>query len=467
MLNSLLEILRPPGLEMKDIIQSISLTNFVTKTAPMTIGTELPQLAQKMVNRISIFCKPDENDNFAIVRGGSMRSYLFENYVVDEHFSKIFSDVDKSLLGDDPLAGQVINKVFSLPKDIDVFFRSKYPNKFAHQDNMLFHNVIEELEDAGYKQIKQNEEGNVLIFDNGQYQVKVLRHQTGIKHSQTLVKIDFSEKGQDIMKLHFGLIPNEEESEEDPRFFKETADIERDAIGFLSNNNGKEISLRYFGLGGMSYVELYMMEHFFDPILNKFTINKNLNPDQVISSHLREINFRVALISSLFNIGGIEGIGADLQNTPYSKLVEKYEFIFNSQTSKLKLDQMLEWFRSNQHNIKDHFKLTASDIVYGLSVNPFLFFLFASSTQILEAFPLGSKLISISLIKKLLEKIANKIGCSLEVDSLLTLSLKYNIFTKEAKDTAIFQLMEFLEEPETISAFLKLIDPLAKVSLEE
>lgn len=86
--------------------QKILFTQFAEKTAPKTVGTNLPQLAQSLVNRISTFCQPDENGSFGIIRGGSMRSFLFDNYATDEHFAQIFSNIDKSLLGDDLIAGQ-------------------------------------------------------------------------------------------------------------------------------------------------------------------------------------------------------------------------------------------------------------------------------------------------------------------------------------------------------------------------
>lgn len=85
--------------------QKILFTQFAEKTAPKTVGTNLPQLAQSLVNRISTFCQPDENGSFGIVRGGSMRSFLFDNYATDEHFAQVFSNIDKSLLGDDLIAG--------------------------------------------------------------------------------------------------------------------------------------------------------------------------------------------------------------------------------------------------------------------------------------------------------------------------------------------------------------------------
>jgi hypothetical protein len=456
----LLKLLKPQGIEIRDIIQSISFTDFVVKTAPKTAGTELPQLAQNLVNCISLFCKPDENDNFAMVRGGSIRSDLFNNNAVDYHFSKIFSNINKSLLGDDPLAGQVIDKVFSLPKDIDIFFRSKSPNEIAHQDNMLFHNVIQELEINGYKQIKQNVDGNVLIFDNGQYQVKVLKHQTGIHHSQTLVKIDFSKNGEDIMKLHFGLIPNKVESEEDPRFFKETADIEQEAVGYLSKSEGDKIILRHFEYENIRHANLYISEHYFDPIFHPFKIEPEKNPDQIISSRLREINFRVALFPLLFQVMGIKGIDVNLHNTPYEQVLIEYENAFKLKSfSDAELNIMQKWFQKYSQNLKDHFKLTASDLIYGLTVNPFLFFLFALPTNILDAFPLGKKLKHKSIID-FLSKLAQQVGGDITKDTLLVLSCKYEMYIKNAGDTTIFQLMKFLGEPETISAFLKLVDPL-------
>ena len=122
---------------------------------------------------------------------------------------------------------------------------------------------------------------------------------------------------------------------------------------------------------------------------------------------------------------------------------------------------MIEWFTKYQVDLKDHFKLTASDLTYGLTVNPFLFFLFAFSTHILDAFPLGTKL-EFNPLRHFLQQLAEKIGGDFTEDSLLTLSYKYYIYIKSASDTTIFQMLDFLGEPQTVSAFLKLINPLLK-----
>lgn len=121
-------------------------------------------------------------------------------------------------------------------------------------------------------------------------------------------------------------------------------------------------------------------------------------------------------------------------------------------------EQMTQWFKKHQNDIKDHFKLTASDLTYGLTVNPFLFFLFAFSTHILDAFPLGKKL-EFDPLRHFLQQLAEKVGGNFAEDSLLTLSKKYYDYIREAKDTTIFQMLDFLGEPQTVSAFLELINP--------
>lgn len=434
--------------------QSISFTDFAEKTAPKTIGTELPKLALSLVNRLSTFCAADKNNSIGNIRGGSMRSYLFDNYAVDEHFSEIFSNVSQTLLGDDPMAGQVIEKVFSLPKDIDVFLHSKLPNSQVHEEDILFQNIIGELKDQGY--IKQEEYGNKIVFTNGQYQVHVLKHTTGKNRPQTLVKVDVIEDDQALMKLHFGLIPDVEEESHDPRFHEETPDIEKEAVGHIIKGKNNEISIDYLSFNGTPDVVLFMKEktHFFDPILHHFLVEPEKNPDQVVSSRLREINFRVAL----FN--WIKEFDPQIKDAPYYQLFIKFGMSYEGKHFKEgENEQMIQWFQKYKDDISDHFKLTASDITYGLTVNPFLFLLFTFSTHILDAFPLGSKL-EFMPIMNFLEKLARQVGGSINGDSLQTLSNKYFTHIKGAKDTAIFQMMNFLDDEQTFSAFLKLINPL-------
>lgn len=443
--------------------QTISFTDFVEKTAPKTVGTSLPHLALSFVNRLSTFCKTDEDNSIGNIRGGSMRSCLFDNYVVDEHYANIFSNIDQAFLGNDPMAEQVIDKVFSLPKDVDIFLHSKLPNSQVHEEDILFQNIIGELEDQGY--VKQNERGNKIIFIGEQYQVHVLKHTTGKNRPQTLVKVDVSEGDQVLMKLHFGLIPDEQEELHDPRFNNKTPDIEKEAVGHLVKGKRDEISIDYLSFNNTPDVVLYMKEktHFLDPILHHFIVESENNSDQVISSRLREINFRVALFD------WIKEFDPQIKDVPYYQLFIKFGMSYEGKHFNDKEnEQMIQWFQKHKDDIKDHFKLTASDVTYGLTANPFLFLLFTFSTHILDAFPLGSKLEFMPLMR-FLNSLTQQIGGDFAKDTLLTLSNKYYDYIKKAEDTTIFQLMNFFDdEPEkTFSAFLKLIDPLAKVPLKE
>lgn len=433
--------------------QSITFTDFIKKTAPRTVGTSLPTLALSLVNRLSTFCATDENNSIGNIRGGSMRSYLFDNYAIDEHYANIFSNIDQTLLGDDPMAGQVIDKVFSLPKDIDVFLHSKLPNSQVHEEDILFQNIVGELEDQGYD--RQNEHGNKIIFTNGQYQVHVLKHTTGKNRPQTLVKVDVSEGDQAMMKLHFGLIPDKQEELHDPRFHNETPDIEKEAVGHLVKGKSDEILIDYLAFNNVPDVVLFMREktHFLDPILHHFIVESENNPDQIISSRLREINFRVAL----FNL--IKEFDPQIKDVPYYQLFIKSGMSYEGKHFDDKEnEQMILWFQKYKDDIKDHFKLTASDITYGLTANPFLFFLFTFPTHILDAFPLGKKL-EFMPIMSFLNKLAEQIGGNIIEDSLLILSQKYYTHIRNANDTTIFQMLDFLGEPQTVSAFLELINP--------
>lgn len=418
------------------------------------MGTKLPALAISFIEKISQISEPDEFDNFAIIRGGSMRCSSFDNHNVDTHYSNIFSNVNPSLIGDNELASRVLKKVFSLPKDVDIFIHSKLQNSQVHEEDILFQNIIGELEDQGY--LKQNEHRNKIVFTNGQYQVHVLKHTTGKNRPQTLVKVDVVEGDQALMKLHFGLIPDVEEESHDPRFHEETPDIEKEAVGHIIKGKNNEISIDYLSFEGTPDVVLFMKEktHFLDPILHHFLVEPKKNPDQVVSSRLREINFRVALFD------WIKKFDPQIKNIPYYQLFIKFGMGYEGKnTGELESEQMIKWFQNNKNDIRDHLKLTASDIIYGLTVNPFLFLLFTFSTHILDAFPLGSKL-NFTSLTHFLNYFNQQIGGDFSKDSLLTLSNKYYDYIKEAKDTTIFKLMDFLNDEQTISAFLKLINPL-------
>lgn len=445
--------------ETEDFTRSFPFVQFVETTAPKTKNTPLPRLAQSIVYRLSCLCQPDQYGNSAVIRGGSMRSFLFDNYVTDERFAGLFENVNPQLLGENPLAKQVVDKVFSLPKDIDIFLRSLIFNNIAHDSNLLFLALAYELtHNNGFIALEQNGNGDERVFINGQYQVRLFRHHTGVNHRQTLVKVDMSQGNQVLLKLHFGLIPTNEERKEDPRFYDEAADIDQVALGNLSRSDNEQIMMKYVVLGEESFVRAYLRKHFFDPLQHPFEVDPAKKPDQIISARLREINFRVALISWLFSIKGIVGIDADLQQTPYYDLFMKYALKYKKKfTSETERMEFRQWFQNNHHSVKDHFKLIASDAMYGLTVNPFLFFLFAFPTNVLDAFPLGEK-IDLMPVMHFLGKLTQKIGGDFGKDSLLTLSMKYYNYLRTAQDSTIFQLLEFFEMPQNFSEFLKLIN---------
>ncbi len=153
--------------EDENFTRSLPFMDFIEKTAPRTKNTPLSRLAQSLVNRLSYLCQPDEHDNFALIRGGSMRSFLLNNYVTDERFAELFDGIEPQLLGENHMAKQVVDKVFSLPKDIDIFFRVTTPHHQFHQDNILFSTIIEHLEQSGFTGLFRNGDKMRLHFLTG------------------------------------------------------------------------------------------------------------------------------------------------------------------------------------------------------------------------------------------------------------------------------------------------------------
>lgn len=418
----------------------VSFRDFVISTALATKNTDLPALAESLI--LGIVNKLDESLEIgAIIRGGSMRSFLFKNYPIDEHFQGI-TQLNEQYFGNDELARAVVEKAFSLPKDIDVFFEK--PPGIEVDDGFLLNNLRQQLKAAGY--INELIEGNDKVtLSSDQYQVRLLRHRIGTKNQQTLVKVDFSDKDEKkIMRLHFGFIPEDDRlKQEDPRFHPEAADIDQLAVGFLEKKRqGLTI---YFD----DSLIVYLMKNFFNPIATKNPV-EDTNPVLQIMARLREINFRVAAIPFLFSIKGISGIDADLQSTPYYKIFVKYGMEFERR-NRIRIDeQCLDEFN-------DKFKLIATDILYGISVNPFLFFLFAFNNHVLDSFPLG-QVLNFNKLRHYLEYLAESLGLDI-TKPLLDLSLAYyQKLRTNPENNGVLKLMEFLRKPANFSEFLKLLD---------
>ncbi len=427
--------------------QQIGFTEFIKKIAPETTGTKLPEVAQALTLSLLELCPTTGKKSPGIIRGGAMRTFLLDNYETDDRFFKIFENAD---------LGPIADKAFSSPKDIDIFLRYEGNHKKFHEKNIMLETIKNELIRNSYVIINTDPDGNRITLSNGSQEVVLTAHKTGVKHRQALVKVDFFEQNKARMKLDFGLIPDKNEKGEDPRYFDEAADIDKLAIGYLTGEN-HGITVNYLGYQGVNLVDIFLRTNFFEPIRRGFKADFSKKPDQVLMAKLREINFRVAMIPYLFSVIGINGIAADLQQTPFYKLFIKYGMNFERKAEESK--KLNGWFKENESAIQDHSKLISSDIFYGLTVNPFIFFLLAYPTHVMDAFPLGKDL-EFRPLMNILQHIAEKSGGNIITDSLMSLSFKYYLSLKSPQDTAVFRILEYLGKPQKMSEFIDLIDTL-------
>lgn len=463
--------------EMKEYTQSLPLTQFIEETSPVTKGTVLPILGEKLVTQLAQSCSPDIHNNFGIIRGGSMRSFLLDTHRSDHLLAGIFKNPDPTLIGDDKLAKRTVEKVFGEPKDIDVLLIYNGLNTEAARDDFLFMEIIrffQGIQFTGYMKT-----GSQVDLFHQNYQVELIKHQ---HQGQTLVKVNIKDKGIPVLKFHFGLIP--QEKGKDIRFYDTAADGDLTALGFLSrgmikqravNKEDSDVTVRYFAKDGITHFDAQMTHCFFDPLAQPLVPFSNEPLPQTLTSNLREINFRIAYLTEM--ISSPEKLNvfilsqspnfAQYFRLPFMKLL--IQTAIQHDYKKPDTLDIFQWILNSQEQIKESTILFDSDFYYGLTVNPFLFFLFAFPKNIFLPTPLREIFSDPHKVVGMLESIARKFEQSTITNTLIELSAGYlEYIRKNPRHTATYQITEWLINqgylsnytPITLSSLFQCTNPL-------
>lgn len=448
--------------EIRDFTQALPMKEFIEKTSSQTGNTILPILGERLVAHLAQFTSPDVNGNFGIIRGGSMRSFLLDTYPSDHLLAEAFKNPDPQLIGHDEQAKRVVGKVFAEPKDIDVLLIYKGLNEEAVKEDFLYREISKFLGSTPHQD----------------YQIELIKHQY---QGQTLVKVNINDKGKPILKFHFGLIPQEERK--DIRFFETAADGDKSAIGYLSkgiiqpggtNLNDVDINVRYFAVDTMTHFDAELADGFFNPLRHPLVPTSQDALPQTLTSNLREINFRIAYLTEIISSGKLKESMLSLF-PDFSQLFEPHFinlFVKKAMRFDYKKSPTLDkqyFISKNQKELNESLLLLNSDYFYGITVNPFLFFLFAFPKNSLQFTPLSDFFEDPERTLYILENIAQSFGKSIARNNLYELSAGYLIYMLgNINEAAPFKIIEQLIErgilpdstPNTMSTFIQCFNPL-------
>ncbi len=433
------------------LLSSILFVDFVKKTSPATSCTELPYLAEHLLQRFLPYCDPDENGNIGVVRGGSMRAFTTDNFAIDKKFAGIYKDIDNMLVGDDPLAKRVVEKVFADPKDIDISLRLKH-------SNVIFDTLAHAFKDLGIRGLINQ---NLAVFYYRNYRIELIKHLDGNKHKQALVKVNITDlmNNDPVLKLHFAAIPGYSSQIKDTRWDDEAADGDTMALGFLSTKYNirqqkDEMQIRYFAVNKITPFNDQLLSHFYRPLGDMLSLKGDFTKE--MSRLQRSINFRASYYHAFSHLGKGNLVGLfDLDEI--HKKPEKIE--------------MQRWIFENETMVRNRLILLLSDAYYGYTANPFISLLFSYANRVLFATGLGDIFQDPPSVLLALDHVAKGFGKSVIKDSIADLSFGYLMNVRKAEDTGPFKLMEWMQEmgmipedePNTITKFLHLNNPLALI----
>ena len=104
-------------------LKTIAFAEFINQVFPQVRNhPRLLQKAEALVAGLSGISELDEDRSFAYVRGGSMRTFLYQTQIVEKDISLFYSNLPPDLKGSNPLTSQVMIHAFGL-KDIDIHIR--------------------------------------------------------------------------------------------------------------------------------------------------------------------------------------------------------------------------------------------------------------------------------------------------------------------------------------------------------
>ncbi len=465
--------------EIRYNTRACTMKHFIEYTAPQTKNTFLPILGEKVIDRLADFCGTDVNGNFGVVRGGSMRSFLLDSCLGDHCVSQLFGNAETTNIGQDPHAHKVVEKVFAEPKDIDIALIYSGLNKKASANNFLVNTVSGCLSRMSFQELAVDE--SKTLFRRGTYSVELIKHDF---EGQSMVKMNIFQNGKPALRFHFSLV--DQEKNRDIRLFDLAADGDKNALGFLTRGVTRpdihsrtftNTFVRYFSLPHESYFAAQISRDFFLPFTNTFAPNQKQSFLQALTRNLREINFRTAYFSDLLLAPKPDKmLRLLLDSGPEIDSAFMNFFILNSMRYDHKeslLQDVRDWIDENSDSVFRNRILYDSDFYYGITVNPFIFFLFAFSSHSFSATPLREIFAKPQNVMQFLDTVAQSFGLSVVKDSLLDLSfgyLKHAAFNPN--ETGPFQLLKWLQSngylsyeiPLTVSSFLHVVNPLMLAS---
>lgn len=231
---------------------SFGLSHFVKELFPEIKETPIPDCVALMVSQIESVTKPlFENspdmlitNAYALVRGSTIKRKLWGTPSGFWDVSRLFKQLNESenLIGNDPVAQKIVEKLAFGPRDLDV--------RYCYQDGKgpnEMHDAIEKsLVDSGFTK-NEKEDGFSLGDNQHTFSVSVKTDDIGGESSppRTYFNVVFSLNDGEIFRVDFGDLPITcGQLWDDRRFHDSYPAIEACLVGLLTKKPNNSVLLK-------------------------------------------------------------------------------------------------------------------------------------------------------------------------------------------------------------------------------
>lgn len=392
--------LEDPLLEL-NIAEQVPFAQFIKEIHPhLSRHPLLPRIASNSVSGLHELCEEEYNGSFATIRGGAMRTFIFQTQEINTIIGNKYGNLDFKYKGSEPFTAQIIDNIFGL-KDIDILIRRN--SQVRQNDRVVIVNFARQLLESGFAQVEDS------VFSNGQYRVEIQTQAIGMNTKRTFFKVDFFENGSQkpLLKLDIGDYPAKNEVAEDIRNTPEAAKIDRLARGKLILRNGNPVLIY-----DRKPLDDFLLHVFLDPE-KKYQGFGNLSVPQLIGG-LRTAGFAAFFTPFLLAHPEISGANA------MSFFIRYWPRLFEQSSTQSTLD----WIKTHHQEFNQRRPLIVRDVIYPQTINPIVLIAHAYLSGHLAYLPLGKIINDEKKLFAVLYKITEIVGGDFYRDSFLEVCMK-------------------------------------------
>jgi len=385
---------------------TIGFVDFIEQTFPQVVGTPIAGYVNRILKNIKPYCRENNQQTFAKIRGGTMRRFIFHTADIQDGLDEAMLNIPKEYLGESSLTEEVIDHAFGV-HDLDIALIRK-KNTDPENNQAVVNSIVASLIDLGFNQ----NDGTEINLTNDNYQIRIKPIMIGKNKSLSLFKIDFYLDGQKkpVFKLDLSDIAiTAEQKRDDFRLSNQASPVDLDSIADLRERNG-QLVVNYQQYLEIQKAELNLQSHYFFPKIPLF--HPGFSFTQLVSQGFRDVGARALDISTLL---------LDYRNLTLAHLKE----FFNPDPWNGEFNENISrWITDQSEEIRERQVALLSDIMYGYFANVFIGLPISYLDTVLFAIPLGRIINNWETLTAVMQKMAEKFHEN-SSQTLLDLSLSY------------------------------------------